>query len=182
MVEDGATVPVSFEDFVVGAQGPLLRFATVLCGDPHRAEDLVSSVLGRCFVLWQRIGRMDNARAYARRMVVNEFVSSTRRRSWKDQPLTDATPLPSHPDHAASVSEREALRVRLAGLPQRQRAAVVLRYFEDLPDQAIAEILGCRTATVRSLIHRGLAALRVEFDDLGAAPSTVPPVHQRSIL
>jgi RNA polymerase sigma-70 factor (sigma-E family) len=183
MVEDGVAVPVSFEDFVVDAQGRLLRFATVLCGDPHRAEDLVSSVLGRCFVRWERIGGMDSPHAYARRMVVNEFVSSTRRRSWKDQPLTDATPLPSHPDHAVSVSEREALRARLAGLPQRQRAAVVLRYFEDLPDQAIAEILDCRTATVRSLIHRGLAALRVEFDDPGPAHSTPPAVHpQRSAL
>lgn len=183
MVEEGTAVPIRFEDFVAAAQGPLLRFATVLCGDPHRAEDLVSAVLGRCFVRWERIGRVASPHAYARRMVVNEFVSATRRRSWTDQPITDATPLPSHPDHAASVSEREALRAGLAGLPHRQRAAVVLRYFEDLPDRAIAEILGCRTATVRSLIHRGLATLRVEFDDPGPARPTLSAAHpQRSIL
>jgi RNA polymerase sigma-70 factor (sigma-E family) len=157
MVED-------FESFMAMQQRTLLRFATALTGDPRLAEDVVADVLGRAYERWSRVGSVEDPGAYVRRMVVNEFVSRKRR---EKRAIFRSADLGESPDHAGVHAERDALRGRLAQLPARQRAAVVLRYYEDLPDDRIAEALGCATGTVRSLISRALVTLRVR--EAGAA-------------
>ena len=103
--------------------------------------------------------------AYVRRMVVNEHLSWRRRhrRLVAHAQLDDL--LPSVPDHAAQHAERLDLLERVGRLPARQRAAVVLRYYEELDDAEIASVLGCSTSTVRSNIARALATLRVHGRD-----------------
>lgn len=152
-----------FEDFVLASRRGLFRFAVVLCGDSVRATDLVTDVLGKAFERWPQVSGADNPYAYARRMVVNEFISQQRKHG-------RVVPLPSlidlagtTPDHGIVSAERDGLIAQLDQLSAPQRAAIVLRYYEDLDDEQIARVLGCRIGTVRSHISRGLARLRVEL-------------------
>ena len=140
----------------------LFLFAMVLSGDPVAAEDLVQDVLGRAFEQWARVSAAANVHAYVRRMVVNEYLS--RRRRIRVAPHEDISELVAAvPDPAGEYVEREAMLTDLARLPRRQKAVLVLRYYEALPDAEIAEVLGCRPGTVRSLASRALAALRIEL-------------------
>jgi RNA polymerase sigma-70 factor (sigma-E family) len=152
----------SFAEFVAQRQRLLLRFAMVLTGDSGLAEDIVAEVLARAYQRWDRIGAVDDVNAYVRRMIVNEYTSWWRkRRRIVSQPLDDYD-IPT-PDHAGHHAEREEMVQRLARLPRRQRAAVVLRFYEGLPDAEIAAMLGCSEGTVRSHISRGIAALRTDL-------------------
>lgn len=151
----------SFEDFV-RVRGPaLLRFAAVLCGDRGTGEDVVQEVLARVLRRWPAITAMDAPDGYIRRMIVNEYLSW--RRKWArlipSPALVDDRP---GTDFADRHAERDALSRRLDTLPPRQRAVLVLRYYEDLPDNAIAAVLGCPVGTVRSHASRALAALRID--------------------
>lgn len=153
---------MGFEEFIEERLVPLLRYATVLTCDPHLAEDIVQEVLARAQVRWSRIARAEHPERYVKRMVTNEFLSWRRRRAARVVPL--ASGLLEHvtgaaPDHIAAHDERDALLARVAALPPRQRAVVALRYYEDMPDAEIADVLGCTPATVRSHASRGLAAL-----------------------
>ncbi|MGM1062254.1 SigE family RNA polymerase sigma factor [Saccharothrix sp. Mg75] len=156
-------MPVEFGEYVAGRRPALMRFATVLTCEPWLAEDLVSDVLARAFERWDRISRTDQPHAYVRRMVVNEYLS-WRRRLGRAAPRADVEP-EARPvgDGADERAERDAMIRRLAGLPRKQRAAVVLRYYADLPDADIAAELGCRVSTVRSQISRALATLRIDL-------------------
>ena len=109
-------------------------------------------------------GGLDQPELYVRKMILNEFLS-WRRRSWRLIPAGEAgTGLGSAaPDHAQEYSERDALLGELGKLPRRQRAVLVLRYYEDRPDAEIAELLGCAPGTVRGYASRALAALRIEL-------------------
>jgi len=153
----------SFADFVAQRQGPLLRFAMVLTGNAGLAEEIVADVLGRAYQKWSRIGAMDDVNAYVRRMIVNEYTSWWRkRRRLVSQAYFDEYD-EQIPDHAVHHAEHEAMVARLARLPRRQRAAVVLRFYEGMSDADIAAVLGCGASTVRSHISRGLAALRLDL-------------------
>jgi RNA polymerase sigma-70 factor (sigma-E family) len=147
-----------FEEFTAARLPALLRYAMLLSGDREQARDLVQEVLARALVKWGRIGTIEEPYAYVRRMVTNEFLSWRRRRKLTTVPLDEAheaaTPEPETPDD---------LRGLLARLPGRQRAVLVLRYYEDLTDDEIAAALGCRVGTVRGYASRGLAALRIEL-------------------
>lgn len=154
---------MDFADYVREHRGKLTIFATVLTGKTWLAEDLVSDVLGKAFERWAHIGEVEHPHAYVRRMVVNEYISSWRRHSRViasedlrdyDRPIESAQSA-----HAA----RDEMLLRLAGLPNKQRAALVLRYYLDLSDSQIAMELGCREATARGYISRGLRALRIDF-------------------
>ncbi len=151
-----------FTDFVADRQAGLLRFAMVLTGDARLAEDIVADVLARAFERWDRIGVMDKAYGYVRRMVVNDYLSWRRRlrRTFPVAALEDLAR--SEPDHADAHLDRAAMHARLAGLPVRQRTCLVLRYYEDLTDLEISDVLGCAVGTVRSNISRALAALRID--------------------
>ncbi|UVS76411.1 SigE family RNA polymerase sigma factor [Actinokineospora sp. UTMC 2448] len=152
---------MEFAEYVVLQRPALMRFATVLTGQPWLADDVVSDVLGRAYERWDRISRLAEPHAYVRRMVVNDYLS-WRRRLMRTIPRADVEPhLTGLGDGAQERAERDAMIQRLAGLPRKQRTAVVLRYYAGLPDAEIAEQLGCRESTVRSQIARALAALRI---------------------
>lgn len=151
----------SFAEFVAQRQVPLLRFAMVLTGDARLAEDIVADVLGRVYQKWARVSAVADANAYVRRMIVNQYTSWWRARvRLVPHPRLDDYDAPT-PDHAAGYAEREAMVQRLARLPRRQRAAVVMRFYEGMSDDEIAAVLGCSAGTVRSHVSRGLAALRL---------------------
>ena len=159
---------MTFEEFASTQLGVLRRFAWVLTNDRGLGEDLVQDVLLKAHRQWDRIGRVDEPRAYVRRMLVNEFVSW--RRKWaRVVPRSDVDVLVDElggPDHAGQHAERAALVADIARLPRRQRAVIVLRYFADLPDNEIADILGCTPGTVRSQALRALRTLRVLRTDV----------------
>lgn len=157
-----------FDDFVRGRGSALLRFAYLLCGDRHRSQDLVQEALVRCHQRWRRIERLAGPEAYVRKVILRQFLSWRRKRS-SDEVSFDMVPdRGSGTDFASSLAEQAAMSEVLASLPRRQRAVLVLRYYEDLPDQAIAELLGCAPSTVRVHVTRALAALRArpEFADV----------------
>jgi RNA polymerase sigma-70 factor (sigma-E family) len=146
---------VEFEDFV-RARGPaLLRYGYVLSGNPDDAADLVQEALLKLSDTWRRVRNKDNPEAYVRTIMARQHISWWRRR--RREHLTDDVPEGSYTDrHATGELWRE-----LATLPRKQRTVLVLRYFEDLPDQEIADILGISCGTVRSQAFRALQTLRV---------------------
>ena len=157
--------PVSFADFVCRRRRDLLRFAMVLDGDAQRAEDLVGDVLAKAYEVWDRIGGLDHPYAYVRQMIVNEYLS-WRKRLKRTTLHGDLEPYTAPvPDVAGVHAVRAELISRLRSLPRRQRAAVTLRYLEDLSHAEIADILGCSLGTVRSHISRALATLRVDMTE-----------------
>jgi RNA polymerase sigma-70 factor (sigma-E family) len=151
---------VSFEEFVAERLDGLLRYATVLTNDPHLAQDIVQDVLLRAQQRWDGIATPP---AYVQRMVTNEYLSWRRRAVRRMVPsshdVLDALG-PPEPDPAAAYDERDAMLGLLATLPRKQRAAVVLRYYENHSDAEIAALLRCGVSTVRSQISRALATLR----------------------
>jgi RNA polymerase sigma-70 factor (sigma-E family) len=152
---------VTFDDWARARLPALLRFAAVLTGDKGLAEDVVQEVLIRAYGRWSRIVSLDQPEAYVRRMVANEYLS-WRRRWARVTPHAELAGVGAQPDHSETYAERDALRRELARLPRRQRAVLVLRYYESLTDAEIAEVLDCPVGTVRSLASRALRALRVE--------------------
>lgn len=156
--------PMDFNDYVVGNRRALMRFATVLSGQTWLAEDLVADVLGRAFERWHRVGAVADPHAYVRRMIVNDYLS-WRRRLARTTPRADIQPPEFVSDGAQEHADRDAMITRLAALPRKQRAAVVLRYYAGMSDADIAAELGCREITVRSQISRALATLRPTFAD-----------------
>ena len=163
---------MTFEEYVGTRRPALLRTATAICADRHLAEELVQDVLVKLGRHWQRLVDQDNVDAYVRRMLVNEHISW--RRKWAR--IVPTHDLPDRPlaDHADPIVERDALRREVAGLPRRQQVALALRYFDGLEDSEIAAALGCAEGTVRSLVSRGLAALRIQ---LGASTTTTGGVR-----
>ncbi|WP_436774982.1 SigE family RNA polymerase sigma factor [Yinghuangia sp. YIM S09857] len=157
---------MEFEEFAAVRTPALLRYAYMLCGDRELARDLTQEVLIRSLVKWRRVSRAEHPDAYLRAMLTNEFLSLRRRKVV----ATVAVPYDGIAELGAKTAspegeyaERAAMMQRLGTLPRRQRAVVVLRYYEDLSDAQIAEILGCRESTVRAYAARALAALRVEM-------------------
>lgn len=148
----------SFGDFVAAALPGLLRFGHVLTGDPRKAEDLVQEALARTLRRWRSV-RHDNAVAYVRRVMVNTHINRWRR--WEARVQLGMVPDSIADDPALRRSEDwDLLRRALSRLPVRQRTVLVLRYFEDLPEAEIAQLMGCQPGTVKSQAARGLAALR----------------------
>jgi RNA polymerase sigma-70 factor (sigma-E family) len=150
--EPGAAV-VDFEAFCRESYEPMVRLAFLLTSSKETAEDLVQDVLARTQPRWPKI---EEPAAYVRRAVVNACNSHHRRR-FRER---------AHPQLEPEPTEMEAdeLFDVLAALPSRMRAALVLRYYQDLPENDIAELLGCAPGTARSLIHRGLARLRLVIE------------------
>jgi RNA polymerase sigma-70 factor (sigma-E family) len=167
---------VTFEEFARASLPALLRFSTVLANDRALGEDLVQDVMLRAHERWAHISRVDDPASYVRRMIVNEFISW--RRKWsRIVPRSDIAQLadwPDSSDYAVAHAERVALARDIGRLPRKQRAVIVLRYYEDLADDEIARILGCSPNTVRVHGMRGLRALRVRLttDDTTAARTT----------
>jgi RNA polymerase sigma-70 factor (sigma-E family) len=156
-----------FRAFVAARSASLLRFAHLLTGDRHTAEDVVQTALARTYFAWSRVRGKDNPEGYVRRAIVNTHLNGLRRRPWREQPRSAVpeTPAPRRPE--SEFDERDAMWQALATLPPRQRAVVVLRYYEDLTEADIAEVLGCSRGTVKSQASKALVSLRriVEKED-----------------
>ncbi|MET7427167.1 SigE family RNA polymerase sigma factor [Dactylosporangium sp. NPDC005555] len=165
----------SFHAYVSGRLAALSRLAYLLCGDRHTAEDLVRVTLIKVARHWERVSAGGDPDPYVRRVMVSRHVSLWRRR-WRLVQLTERPPERPVPDAAEAVSTALAVQAALAKLAPRQRAVLVLRYFEDLTETATAEAMRCSVSTVRSQTRDALAALRVrapELADLGE-PAEVP--------
>ena len=149
-----------FEQFVRTHASSLMRTAFLLAGDQHAAEDLVQSTLTHLYPRWDQVTSADSQIAYVRRSLVNRFLGERRRASARDLVVSEVPDRPDHRDMADMVAASDEMQTLLNMLPARQRTAVVLRYYHDAPDEQIAQLLGCREATVRSLLHRALRTLR----------------------
>ena len=151
---------MTFEEFVAARLPALLRYAVVLTGDRHLAEDLVQDVLVNAHRKWKRIAAVDRPEQYVYRMVTNAHLSWRRR--WSTRHIVLVEPPERAADEPPARPEQSELWLRLARLPRQQRAVLVLRYYEGLSVAETADVLGCAPATVRSNTSRALAALRVE--------------------
>lgn len=161
---------VTFEQFATARLPSLLRYAVVLAGDRELAQDVVQEVLARAQIRWRRISEADSPEAYVRRMVLNEYLSW--RRSWAarnvhavGERLADINDSRGRVhDHAQGVVDADELWNRLTVLGRKQRAVLVLRYYEQLDDDSIADLVGCSPATVRSHASRALKTLRLDAE------------------
>jgi RNA polymerase sigma-70 factor (sigma-E family) len=149
-----------FARFVREQTAALLRSAYLLTGSAAAAEDLVQDTLLRLLPKWDRVAGADVPMAYVRRSLVNGFLNQRRRQSSSELVIDELPERIVGRDVGVDVTNRDLVWRLLATLPDRQRAALVMRFFDDLADEEIAAALGCRVGTVRSLVSRGLAALR----------------------
>ena len=156
---------MTFDEFVAARLTALVRYAAVLVGDRDLAQDVVQEALVRVHSRWSRV---EQPEAFVRRMIVREYLS-WRRRLLRRRALAVRLPAPGVvEDHAAASVERADLARRLAALPPRQRAVVVLRYYEGLSTAEIADLLGCTEGAVRTFHSRAMSNLRHSQADLEA--------------
>lgn len=156
----GGQAPAGFAEFVAVRSPALLSTAWLLTGDHGRAEDLVQEALARAWQAWPRIRSQGAPESYVRQIMINLNTSWWRRR-WRGEMPSDVLPeSPLQADPAQQADVRHAVRIALAGLPPRQRAVIVLRYFEDWTETQTAQALGCSTGTVKSHAARAIARLR----------------------
>lgn len=141
----------------------MLHSAYLLTGNLADAEDLVQSALAKTYQAWDRIEDRNALDGYVRRAMVNTHISWWRRRKVDEYPTDD---LPDQPvdDETVSMQTNDALRRAIDRLPQRMRAAVVLRFFEDMTEAEVAGILGVSQGTVKSTVSRAVAKLRTDSE------------------
>jgi len=154
-VQDAPT----FDEYAASAWAWLYRSSYLLTGNHADAEDLAQQTLLEVYRSWAKVSRADQPSAYVRRMLTNLYISGRRPKARKLELLTDAPPEP-RPAATAGPEERMVLWPHVATLPPRQRAVIVLRYYEQLSEREIADALGCSTGNVKSTAHRALQALR----------------------
>ncbi len=145
--------------FVAGQSSRLLRLAVLLVGDRGVAEDVLQEALMKTFLAWPRIRRRESVDAYARRTIVRNVLSWRRRRA-SSEIVTERVPDRGGGDCADPRPDRDLLWAALLTLPARQRAVVVLPYYEDLTEREVAALLGCAVGTVKSHNARALESLR----------------------
>jgi RNA polymerase sigma-70 factor (sigma-E family) len=147
-----------FRAFVEQQWAPLVRVAYLLTGDRGHAEDLVQAALEKTHRKWGRVSQMEAPVAYVRKAMVNTATSWRRRRRVSEVPLlvTDSPAV----DAYGQIEQRQQVVAALRELPPRMRAVLVLRYFADLGETEVAELLGCSVGTVKSQASRGLDRLR----------------------
>ncbi|MBS2545954.1 SigE family RNA polymerase sigma factor [Catenulispora sp. NL8] len=155
-----------FRHFTAARWPGLVRTAYLLTGDLGHAEDLAQATLIKAYRSWHRVRRVEDVDAYVRKILVN--ANRSRFRSKRPVEYSVATVPEPHarPDASRAVEDRDVLFAALAGLPPRQRAIVVLRYWEDLAEGEVADLLGCSVGNVKSQASRALAKLR---NDAGLA-------------
>jgi RNA polymerase sigma-70 factor (sigma-E family) len=153
---------VSFESFVRERSPGLLRFAYLLTGNPDDAAELVQEALTNLYPRWERVAAAGDPEPYVKRSIINS--RNTRWRRHRERPAGDPSELDGvAPDPANLWTDAELFGRLFATLPPRQRAALILRFYEDLEFAAIARQLGCAEPTARSLVHRALADLRTRL-------------------
>ncbi|MCW2725327.1 MAG: polymerase, sigma-24 subunit, subfamily [Frankiales bacterium] len=155
----------AFDAFVRSRHSALLRYGHVLTGNPHAAADLVQDALERTGLAWSRVQRQDDPEGYVRRVMTNRHISMWRRLR-RERLVADA-PEAAYDEPAPRAED--AIWAALAQLPRRQRAVLVLRYYEDLSEAQIARVLDCAPGTVKSQASKGLATLRAHLADREAS-------------
>ncbi|MDX6280163.1 MAG: hypothetical protein QOH03_1234 [Kribbellaceae bacterium] len=149
-----------YVEFVEASSTTLRRTAYLVCGDWHRADDVVQDALYKLYLSWAKVDRSGNPLAYARRIVINAALDIGRR-PWRREVSTDSPPERARNDDTADAyAERDEVLSALLELAPRQRACIVLRYYEDLSIEQTAEILDVTQGTVKSQAARGLETLR----------------------
>jgi RNA polymerase sigma-70 factor (sigma-E family) len=166
----------SFDAYVRERGAALFRIAYLLAGDHHLAEDLVQSALLRAAAHWRRVTAGGDPDAYVRRVLYHQHVSWWRQRRRRVHEVGADAPDRPAADRSEDVVVALAVRAALARLGPRQRAVLVLRYFEDLSESQTAEVLGIRVGTVKSQVRDGLARLRVLAPELARDldPEVIP--------
>jgi RNA polymerase sigma-70 factor (sigma-E family) len=159
----GRAGDLEFCDYVQARTRALLRTAYLLTGNLADAEDLVQSALAKTYVAWNRIEDRAALDGYVRRAIVNTHISSWRRRRVEEFP-TDELPDQAVADHAISSDMQQTLRRAIDRLPQRMRAAIMLRYYDDMTEAEVAEVLGVTLGTVKSTVARAMAKLRTDAE------------------
>jgi RNA polymerase sigma-70 factor (sigma-E family) len=160
-----------FAEFVAARSPALHRAAYLMVGDVGHAQDLVQEALTKTYVAWPRLRDPANAEAYTRKAITTTAISWFRRRGWSERP-TELVPEGTQRGHGEGVATRTWVLECLAKLPPRQRAAIVLRFYEDLTEVQTADAMGCAVGTVKSQVSAGLAKLRtlmgadLDVDDL----------------
>lgn len=155
---------VAFREFVEGSWHRLLRTAYLLTGDHASAEDLLQTALMRTYRHWGRIRRTDAPEVYVRRVLVNVNTSVWRRRGVQEYVTATVPESRRVTDHQEAYAVRDALWQTVNRMPPRMRTVFVLRYFEDLSEAEVAQIMGCAVGSVKSQISRGLTRLRADLD------------------
>jgi RNA polymerase sigma-70 factor (sigma-E family) len=176
----------AFEALVDARSTRLLRTAYLLTGDWGLAEDLLQTALAKTWVHWHEVRDKDAAEAYVRQTMSRTFATWWRRR-WRGETPSDVLPEPTGTDPWNDVDAKHLLRRALAELPPRQRAIVVLRFYEDLTEPQVAAVLGCSVGTVKSTVSRALGRLRTcgLLSDAGygdPAASAAPTATLREVL
>ncbi|GAB2458793.1 SigE family RNA polymerase sigma factor [Nocardioides hungaricus] len=164
-----------FGAYVAGRRPHLYRSAWLLCGDPHRAEDLVQETLTKLYLAWPRVSRVGNIDAYVRRMLVNGHIDDSRRPWRRERPMAAPPDAPSSPGPGEEADE---LWVALGALPVGQRRVVVLRHYWGLSVDETANDLGIGIGTVKSQTSAALASLRRL---LHPEPATTSATNARDI-
>jgi RNA polymerase sigma-70 factor (sigma-E family) len=149
----------AFSEFVEHRSHALLRTAYLVVGDHQLAQDLLQEALIKTLIAWPRIRDPSKVDAYVRRTIVNTAIGWRRRRSFHERPV-DSLPEATGADQVEDVATHQVLIAHLRGLPPRQRAAIVLRYYEDLTEAQTADIMGCSIGAVKSHVSIGLGKLR----------------------
>jgi RNA polymerase sigma-70 factor (sigma-E family) len=160
---DAARIDADFREFVHSRRRGLLRSAYLLTGNLADAEDLVQSALAKTFQAWNRIEDRKALDGYVRRAIVNTHISWWRRRRVDEYP-TDEIPDQPVADSSGNSELHDTLQRAIDRLPQRMRAAVVLRYLEDMSEAEVADVLGVSPGTVKSTVSRAVAKLRTDSD------------------
>ncbi len=163
-----------FAEFTSARSAALHRCAYLMVGDVGLAQDLVQEALTKTYVAWPRLRDTANAEAYTRKAITTTALSWFRRKSWGERP-TDRHADGHRVGHEDHVTERDWLWAALLELPARQRAAVVLRYYEDLSEAQTAEALGCAVGTVKSQVSAALSKLRERLGE--DASADLLPLH-----
>ncbi len=157
------SVEVDFREFVKLRESSLLHAAYLLTGNRADAEDLVQSALAKTYQAWDKIEDRKALDGYVRRAMVNTHISWWRQRKVAEYPTDD---IPDRPvaDSSAGTDTYDSLRRAIDRLPQRMRAAVMLRFFEDMTEAEVADVLGVSQGTVKSTVSRAVAKLRTDTD------------------
>ena len=167
-----------FRSYVAARSPALLRTAYLLTGNRADAEDLLQTALAKTYLAWDRIREREAVDGYVRRVMVNTQTSFWRRRKVDEYPTGELPEGPAGRDATADLDLHDALWTALAQLPKRQRAIVVLRYYEDLSEAETAQVMGVSVGTVKSTTSRALSKLRdtsgLRDDPRVALPTGVP--------
>jgi RNA polymerase sigma-70 factor (sigma-E family) len=158
----------AFAEYAEARATTLFRTAFLMVGDHQLAQDLLQEALVKTLMAWPRLRDRNDLEAYTRRIIVTTSISWRRRRSFHERPV-EALPERSGADLADTVVTHDAIVSALRTVPPRQRAAIVLRYYQDLTERQTAEAMGCSVGAVKSQVSEGLRKLRETlgpvFDD-----------------